>query len=70
MLSKRSDPRDAEQAAEIAPENQANVRVRVTAPNQLLGEIEEFLRMIEAVDASLSSSGNRVALGDEAAVAA
>jgi len=30
----------------------------------------EVVRMIEAVDASLSSSGNRVALGDEAAVAA
>jgi len=30
----------------------------------------EVVRMIEAVDASLSSSGNRVSLGDEAAVAA
>src|SRR5215217_5552660 len=51
--SEQSRPGGAEQPAEIAPQDQADVCVRVAAPDQLLGQIEDFLRMTETVDVDL-----------------
>ena len=50
-------PCDAQQAPEIAAEDERDVGVAVAAPDQLLGEVVDLARMVEAVGVDLVAEG-------------
>src|SRR5688572_2384059 len=53
----RPRPNCAQQAPEISAEDQADVGVAVTAPDQLLGQVVNLLRMVEAVGVDPAAEG-------------